>query len=83
MASADDGPEQSRSADERRQALLQALDALSPEQRCAIVLTYFHDLPYAEIAGIVDCPVDTVKTRVFHGRRRLRALLHEVLGERS
>ncbi len=40
-----------------------------------IALTYFHDMGYQEISEIVDCPVDTVKTRAFHARRRLRALL--------
>jgi DNA-directed RNA polymerase specialized sigma24 family protein len=48
-----------------------------------LILTFFHDLPYAEIAQVVDCPVDTVKTRVFHGRRRLRAALHDCLGASS
>src|SRR5450755_3623626 len=69
------GPEEQRSIGERRAALARALEALSNEQRSVLVLTYFHDLPYAEIAEIVGCPVDTVKTRAFHGRRRLRALL--------
>lgn len=69
------GPEQQRLAEEARVALARALDGLSHEQRSVLVLTYFHDLPYAEIALIVGCPVDTVKTRAFHGRRRLRALL--------
>jgi hypothetical protein len=48
---------------EARAALARALDSLSHEQRSVLVLTYFHDLPYAEIALIVGCPVDTVKTR--------------------
>jgi RNA polymerase sigma-70 factor (ECF subfamily) len=69
------GPEQQHSDRETRLALARALAGLSAEQRGALVLTYFHDLPYGEIAQIVDCPVDNVKTRVFHGRRRLRALL--------
>jgi RNA polymerase sigma factor (sigma-70 family) len=77
LASDDDGPEQRLSADQTRAALLRALDGLSTEQRSVLVLTYFHDLAYAEIARIVDCPVDTVKTRMFHGRRRLRALMCE------
>jgi RNA polymerase sigma factor (sigma-70 family) len=69
------GPERQLSDGQTRDALARALDGLSGEQRSALVLTYFHDLPYAEIAQIMGCPVDTVKTRVFHGRRRLRALL--------
>ncbi len=75
LASEGAGPEQLLSDGEMRAALRRALDSLSNEQRSALVLTYFHDLPYAEIAQIMECPVDTVKTRVFHGRRRLRALL--------
>ncbi|HEX7435695.1 MAG TPA: sigma-70 family RNA polymerase sigma factor [Caldimonas sp.] len=75
------GPEQQRSDRETRAALARALDGLSAEQRSVLVLTYFHDLPYAEIAQIVDCPIDTVKTRMFHGRRRLRALLSGELGD--
>jgi RNA polymerase sigma factor (sigma-70 family) len=68
-------PELKRSEVETRAALMRALGDLSHEQRNVLVLTYFHNLSYAEIAQIMDCPVDTVKTRMFHGRRRLRALL--------
>jgi len=82
LSSEDPGPEQRLIADQSRSQLLRALEALSAEQRSVLVLTYFHDLPYGEIARIVDCPVDTVKTRVFHGRRRLRALLQDGSGAR-
>jgi RNA polymerase sigma factor (sigma-70 family) len=75
------GPEQRRSDGETRAALTHALDMLSSEHRSVLVLTYFHDLPYAEIAQIMSCPIDTVKTRVFHARRRLRALLSGELGD--
>jgi RNA polymerase sigma factor (sigma-70 family) len=81
QATHDPGPEQQHSDRQTRAALQQALAALSTEQRSVLVLTYFHDLPYAEIAQIVDCPPDTVKTRMFHGRRRLRALLSGELGD--
>ncbi len=72
----DAGPEQEAIRQQTQAALASALATLSAEHRAVLVLTYFHDLPYAEIARIVDCPVDTVKTRMFHGRRRLRAALH-------
>lgn len=75
QASADQDPERRTCDRETSAALMRALAQLSHEQRNVLVLTYFHDLPYAEIAQIMDCPVDTVKTRMFHGRRRLRALL--------
>ena len=76
LASEDAGPEEEAIRAQTQATLASALGTLSAEQRAVLVLTYFHDLPYAEIARIVDCPVDTVKTRMFHGRRRLRAALH-------
>jgi RNA polymerase sigma-70 factor (ECF subfamily) len=53
-------------------ALLRAMDQLSADHRAVVDLTYFPGMGYREIAEIVDCPVDTVKTRMFHARRRLR-----------
>lgn len=53
------------------QALLWALDQLSPEHRAVIDLTFGQDRSYPEIATIMDCPVNTVKTRVFHARKKL------------
>jgi RNA polymerase sigma-70 factor (ECF subfamily) len=44
-------------------------------------LTYFHGLGYREIAEIVNCPVDTVKTRMFHARRRLKQALAGGVGD--
>jgi RNA polymerase sigma-70 factor (ECF subfamily) len=55
-----------------------ALLAISAEQRAVVELTYYYGLSYQEIAGIVGCPVNTVKTRMFHARRRLRDLLPEM-----
>lgn len=69
------GPEQQVGQMELRGLLARALDSLSAEHRAVVDLTYFHGIGYREIAEIVDCPVDTVKTRMFHARRRLKALL--------
>lgn len=51
------------------------LQQISPEQRSVVELTYYHGCSYLEIAGIMDCPVNTVKTRMFHARRRLSKVL--------
>jgi RNA polymerase sigma-70 factor (ECF subfamily) len=60
----------------RAQALLQqAIEVLSPEHRAVVEFTYFHEMGYREIAEIMKCPVDTVKTRMFHARRYLRRQL--------
>jgi RNA polymerase sigma-70 factor (ECF subfamily) len=53
-----------------------AMSQLTAEQRAVIELTYYHGCPYREIAQVMGCPVETVKTRMFYARRRLRDLLH-------
>jgi RNA polymerase sigma factor (sigma-70 family) len=62
-------------------ALTRAMDALSTEQRAVVDLTYFHGLGYRDIAEILSCPVDTVKTRMFHARRRLKQALSGTLAD--
>jgi RNA polymerase sigma-70 factor (ECF subfamily) len=61
----------------QHQALDAALNALPVEQRTVVQLTYFHDMGYADIADVMGCPESTVKTRMFHARRRLAVLLAE------
>ena len=51
------------------------LSQLSTDHRAVVELTYFHGYSYAEIARIVDCPVNTVKTRMFNARARLKTIL--------
>jgi len=52
-----------------------ALKILSPDQRAVIELTYFEGLHYSEIADIMNCPENTVKTRMFHARKNLASFL--------
>ena len=70
--STDPGPEEEVRQQGLRTALMKAMDQLSPDHRAVVDLTYFHDMGYREIAEVVGCPIDTVKTRMFHARRRLR-----------
>jgi RNA polymerase sigma factor (sigma-70 family) len=62
-------------------ALVRAMGGLSAEQRAVVDLTYFQGLGYREIAEILSCPVDTVKTRMFHARRRLKQALSGSLAD--
>jgi len=64
-----------------QEALRAALGRLSPDHRTVVDLTYFHEMGYREIAAIMDCPVDTVKTRMFHARRHLRRLMDGELAD--
>ncbi len=58
-----------------------ALAQLSPDHRQVVELTYFSGFSYQEIAEIACCPVNTVKTRMFHARRRLKVLLPALAGQ--
>jgi RNA polymerase sigma-70 factor (ECF subfamily) len=57
--------------------VLEALDALPDDFREALVLSDVESLSYAEIAGVLDIPVGTVKSRVFRARRRLQEVLYD------
>ena len=72
-------PEEESSRQRINALLMRAMDELSPAHRAVVDLTYFHDLGYREIATILECPVDTVKTRMFHARRHLRRRLSGAL----
>jgi RNA polymerase sigma-70 factor (ECF subfamily) len=65
---------------ELRELLDRALATLPPEQRLVLELTYFLGHSCEEIAAITDAPVNTVKTRMFHARRKLRELLPSLSG---
>lgn len=52
-----------------------ALAALPAEQRAVLRLFYFRGRACREIASITRVPLQTVKTRAFHARRKLRAVL--------
>jgi RNA polymerase sigma factor (sigma-70 family) len=64
-------PEAAMTRQELHRTLARALETLSPELRTVVELTFYHGRSYQEIAEITACPVNTVKTRMFHARRRL------------
>jgi RNA polymerase sigma-70 factor (ECF subfamily) len=51
------------------------LDDLPPDQRECIHLAFYEDMSVSEIAEIQNCPVNTIKTRLFHARRKLKIAL--------
>ena len=69
------GPEQQLGQRQMRGVLNGAMETLSHDHRAVVHLAYYQELGYREIAEIMDCPVDTVKTRMYHARRNLRTQL--------
>jgi len=56
------------------------LERLPVEQRMALELTYTLGHSCEEVAAILDCPVNTVKTRLFRARETLKQVLPELAG---
>jgi RNA polymerase sigma-70 factor, ECF subfamily len=60
--------------------LVDALRALSPNQRLAIVMHDYADRPTSEVAGTIGCSKATVHVHLSQARRRLRTLLEDADG---
>jgi RNA polymerase sigma-70 factor, ECF subfamily len=71
-------PEAALLASEERQALLSAVDSLSPDDRLVIACRYFLGLSEDETAGVIGRPRGTVKSRTSRALERLRAHMEAV-----
>ena len=60
-----------------------AVGGLPPAQRSIVHLAFFYGYSYSEIAQIVGCPVNTVKTRMFYARERLRPVLDHAMNKEN
>ncbi len=76
-----DTPEGIAQRDEVESTVYAAIDALPADLRTAITLREFDGLSYEEIATVMECPVGTVRSRIFRAReaidKRLRPLLDD------
>ena len=74
-----ESPDAAASRDELAEAIDQAIAALPDDLRSALALREFEGLSYEQIAAIMECPVGTVRSRIFRAReavdRRIGHLL--------
>ena len=68
---------------EMSQAVARAMAELPEEQRTAIMLKEYHGLTFQEIADMLDCPLSTVKTRLYQGLSVLRRRLERRQAEEA
>jgi RNA polymerase sigma-70 factor (ECF subfamily) len=61
---------------ENNAVLWKAVNTLDEKHRMPIILYYYHDLPIAEIAGVLGLREGTVLSRLYTARKRLRAELN-------
>ena len=81
-----ESPEALAQRDQVQETVMAAIDDLPDDLRTAIVLREFEGLTYDEIAQAMDCPIGTVRSRIFRAReaidKRLRPLIDDT-GEQS
>jgi RNA polymerase sigma-70 factor (ECF subfamily) len=65
------GPEPQIVQSEQEEMVQMLLDELAPEYRQAVVLRYWYELSYDEIAEMMDTTVSAIKSRLFRARRQL------------
>lgn len=74
-----DLPEQLVHRDMVEVAIFEAIDALPEELRTAITLRELEGLSYEEIAQAMECPIGTVRSRIFRAREAIEAKLKPLL----
>ncbi|MFV0296535.1 MAG: sigma-70 family RNA polymerase sigma factor [Hyphomicrobiaceae bacterium] len=75
IADGGDDPEVIAQKQDKAAALRRCLEALSSEHREILDLVYYHEMSVNEVAEIVGIPPNTVKTRLYHARRKLSELM--------
>ena len=64
---------------QRREGVRHCMDKLSDEHRECIHLVFYEGMSLAEVAEVQACPENTVKTRLFHARQKLKNCLRLLL----
>jgi RNA polymerase sigma-70 factor (ECF subfamily) len=73
-----DTPERELMRQQMEQTVMRAVEALPEELRTAITLREVEGLSYEEIAARMDCPIGTVRSRIFRAREAIDRSLREV-----
>jgi RNA polymerase sigma-70 factor (ECF subfamily) len=71
MSGGEASPEVHVVEDERQEAVQQLLNTLPDDYRQAVVLRYWYDMSYDEIAEVMDTSVSAIKSRLFRARRQM------------
>lgn len=64
---------------QRREGVRHCMDKLPEEQRECLHLVFYEGYSLGEVAGVQGCPENTVKTRLFHARQKLKNCLRLLL----
>jgi RNA polymerase sigma-70 factor (ECF subfamily) len=72
-------PEKLAQRDEIEAAVMRAIEELPEDLRTAITLREFEGLSYEEIAEAMECPIGTVRSRIFRAREAINTVLEPLL----
>lgn len=76
-----DTPERNLYRDQIEQVIHDVIQRLPDELRTAVMLREFDGLSYEEIADVMDCPVGTVRSRIFRAREAIDREIRPLLGQ--
>ncbi|VWX56417.1 RNA polymerase, sigma 24 (sigma E) factor [Burkholderiales bacterium 8X] len=79
----DETPESVLAANEIAAVVQQAMDALPAELRQAVTLREIDGMSYEEIAEVMNCPIGTVRSRIFRAREAISAKVKPLLDSQS
>ena len=74
------GPDDEVELQEKRRTVRRALDQLPAQQRAALILNYYHQLSYQQIAESLGCSVGAVRTHLFRALKKMAAMLPDPAG---
>ena len=74
-----DSPEEILAANNLREVIFESLSNLPEDIRTAISLREFEGLSYEEISEVLDCPIGTVRSRIFRGREIIQEKISPLL----
>ena len=78
LSSRRDNPSENVSRKQLYGRIMEAVDQLPDDQRQVLILRELEDMPYKEIADILDIPEGTVMSRLYYARRRLQDVLSDL-----
>jgi RNA polymerase sigma-70 factor (ECF subfamily) len=73
-----DDPSQEAIKAEQKEQVRQAIELLPAKQRVTLVLAYYQQLSYREVAAVLGCTIGTVKTQMFRALRTLGQKLPDI-----
>lgn len=74
-------PESNLVSNELEQAIQQAIDGLQEDTATAIKLREFEGMSYEEISQVMECPIGTVRSRIFRAREAIEQKIESIMNE--